>query len=133
VISDLMEVALAADETLEVFRGDLGAEPVSFVLVSGGVTRNMSLYCTRVNADVRSIPVPGSVARQRGGCAVWARAELDPEEGYLDVVYGWFGRDPGHRPPNVDSRKGDTGQVSSGRFDRLSSPEALAERLFGWR
>jgi len=133
VIADLLEEALRDDHPLEVFRGEGDASCATFVLVSDGVVRHISMYCSRVNASVERIPVSRSVLRINGGCAIWARAEANPEDGYLDVVYGWFGRDPGQRPPSADGGRGTHAEIPHGRFDRISSPDELAEALFGWR
>ena len=133
VISDLLEEALRDDHHLEVFRGEGNSACATFVLVSGSAVRHVSIFCSRVNAAVDSIPVDSSVLRVNGGCAIWARAEANPEDGYLDVVYGWFGREPGRRPPSADGGRGGQAAIPQRRFDRISTPDELAEALFGWQ
>ncbi len=134
VIADLMEEALHLDKRLDVFRGEGGDACAAITLDGGNVVRRVSLYCSRVNADVSHIPVPASLAGRPGACAVWARAEVNPEDGYLDVVFGWFGRDAKQPMPRLDDA-GNTGMclVPQDRFTRVRSAEELIAKLFGWR
>jgi len=134
VIADLMEEALNLDKRLDVFRGEGGDACAAITLDGGDGVRRVSLYCSRVNADVGQIPVPASLAGRPGACAIWARAEVNPEDGYLDVVYGWFGRGGNQSMPRLDD-PGRTGMclVPQDRFTRVRSAEELVEKLFGWR
>jgi len=132
VLADLLEEALRDDHPLEVFRGEGDGSCATFILVSGRAVRHISIYCSRVNAAVDRIPVHTSVLGVNGGCAIWARAEANPDDGYLDVVFGWFGREPGRRPPSADGGRGTHASIPQNRFDRISTPDELAEALFGW-
>ncbi len=134
VIADLMEEALHLDKRLDVFRGEGGDACAAITLDGGNAVRRVSLFCSRVNAEVSHIPVPASLAGRPGACAIWARAEVNPEDGYLDVVFGWFGRAANQTMPRLDD-PGRTGlcQVPQDRFTRVRSAEELVEKLFGWR
>ena len=133
VIADLLEEALRDDHPLDVFRGEGDGNCATWVLVSGDAVRHVSIFCSRVNAAVDRIPVHSRVLRINGGCAIWARAEANPDDGYLDVVFGWFGREPGRRPPSADGGRGTHAAIPQDRFDRISTPDELAEALFGWQ
>ena len=127
VIADLMEVALQNESPLEIYRGGEAGGCGLFVFTTGKISRHVALYCSRATANVDSAPVPPRVLNTRDGCLVWALAAEDPDDGWLDVSFRWFGRAPGQRPPGAGGRF-----LPSDRFTPVRTIDGLVERLFGW-
>jgi hypothetical protein len=127
VIADLLEVALQNETPLEVYRGNEAGGCAMLVLDTGKTSRHVALYCSRATANVEAAPVPPGVLDTRDGCLVWALAAEDPDDGWLDVSFRWFGKGPNQRPPQASGRF-----IPADRFAPVRTIDGLVERLFGW-
>lgn len=113
------------------------------VVDAGTVERHIQLKATTVGTTTRNVPISTRLAAKPSGCVIWM--VFDPVERRF-TEFRWFGAAPGQPLPDLGERpvrhsranaagvkaiRPEQRSLGLAKFERLSSIQAVADRLFG--
>ena len=143
MVSDLAELMLRRGVEMDVMRGEFDGHGHDVVFQAAGVLRHVQLKAMILGGKRSNVSINVRLRSQPSGCVVWMT--YDPAT--LKVVeYRWLGGEPGeplpdigsaitrHSKANMSSQKTQRvghRDVAKSKFDRLTSLDALADRMFG--
>lgn len=126
----------------EVLRSDVDCNGHDLVIEAAGVVRHIQLKAMVANGRRANITVHTQLATKPSGCVVWML--YDPTT-YAITSFRWFGGAAGQPMPplgeklalhsranaqGVKARRDRHRIISAGRFEAVSSPSELVDRLF---
>jgi len=128
---------------IEILRSEVDRDGYDLVLEANGVMRHVQLKASHRLAKTAELDIQVSLERKPCACVIWIR--FDPDSMELGP-YLWFGAAPHQRIPALgdktsrDSKGNSKGYkaerpghrvVKKGRFEKLTTINEVAERLFG--
>lgn len=154
----LLELSLVAELTQEAWFGrrqlvdvlhsTVDAFGHDVVLECGSVLRHVQIKSRALSGTTSSYKINMRLGERPSGCVIWIGWQRPSGSNRLDMQYRWFGGLPGQPLPALGdvvakhSKANAQGiklgrprirRVTLGRFERLSGPSDLLDRLFGER
>lgn len=139
LLADLTVRMLRRGSVMDVLKGQIDAQGHDVVLEAAGIIRHVQLKATVQGGKRAHVDINVKLRAKPSGCVVWMT--YDPMTLTISD-YRWFGAEPGEALPDLGSKltrhtrgsKADRPGLRNlvkGKFERLTSLDQLAEKLFG--
>jgi hypothetical protein len=139
LLADLLGLAWARSEILEVSKSEIDSFGYDMVLSVGLVTRHVQVKASVLGGRTAKQTINQALEVKQSGCIVWVVCRETPT-GLVADHYLYFGGEPTQPLPSLGNKVGmnprgktprpGTREVAKGRFEQIPNAEALFDRLF---